>query len=182
VSNHDFWLPDSVLDRSLDAAEIRHTYGLPIPPPIPHKHWWSCYQIVERAMLRFRRALSTMPEGSPSRTRLEALWPDALAQLAVVARLCVEGSRTRITKRNPRRLAKRRRYRKKRELLIDEVLTILPSVEQFGDVAARAAFAAAIEESAEDFDAEHRQATDALAAITASLDELTALSREALDP
>jgi len=182
VSGHDFWLPDGTLDRSPDADLVRDSVGLPVPPRIANERWWRCYQVVERGMLRFRRALDTLPADSARRQRLELLWPGALAQLAAVADLCVEVTRTRITKRNPRRLARRRRARQRIEVLTEQVLAILPEVEQFGDVAARAAFAAAIDESADDFDAEHRQATDALAAITASLDELTALSREALDP
>ena len=182
MSGHDSWLPDGTLDRSPSADLVRDACGLPIPPHIAHERWWRCYQVVERGMLRFRRALDTLPVDSVPRQQLEKLWPNALAQLAVVAELCVEATRTRVTKRNPRRLANRRRYRRRLELLSDQLLAIMPSVEQFGDVAARAAFATAIDESAEDFDAEHRLAADALAAITTSLDELAALSREALDP
>ncbi len=173
-------LPDGTLGRSASAQAIRDDAGLPYPPHIPNGDWWDCYQLVERALLRYRRAVGTLPDGSPHRARLDALWPDALAQLGVVTSLCVAGVSERTRKRNPRRLTQRRRQQQRRHVLAGQLRAIVPEVERFGDAAARIAFGAAIDTAAGEFGAEVRRAEDALTALTAGLDELMILNRKAL--
>lgn len=182
MNEYRFWLPDDKLDRSPAADEIRADAGLPFPPDLPQNDWWKQYQLVERALLRFRRAVEALPADSPRRAKLESFWPDAVAQLNVVAKHCAEGSRGPIRKRNPRRLALRRTQKRRQQLLFKQLAATVVAMERFGDVAARAAFTAAIGAASTDPDADLREAKDALTSVTTALDDLAALSRDALDP
>lgn len=171
MSSHEFWLPDTRLDASPDADHVRRTFGLPMPPKLPRNPWQEWYQLIEGSMLRYRRAMAALPEGSPPRQRLESLWPSALEQLDLVTTLCIRGAR------NDRRRLPRSKRRNTRGELNARLAAIVKAVERLGDTAAAAAFnyaldAASAQTNLVDVD-------DALAGVVAALDEL---NRASFDP
>jgi hypothetical protein len=171
VSSHEFWLPDSALDNSSGANQYRLDLGLPLPPELPQARWREWYQLVEGAILRYRRALRSLPQGSPPRDRLESLWPSALEQLDLVTALCVRGAR-----HERRRLPRSKRGNTRAETNAT-LAAITEAVERLGDTAAATAFNYALDAaSTETYLVE---VDDALAAVVAALDEL---NRTSFDP
>jgi hypothetical protein len=181
-------LPSGRLDRSKDAARIRRTAGLPAPPTrleLPDNNWWFLYQLIERSVLRYLRALSALPPGSPTKTQLTALRAAALAQLDTVATLCRQGWSTRPMGARQTRVHRRRHRNREqtRKRIEHELMGVATSMEDFGDAAAAIAFDHALD-ALSDADGQRRAVAveDSLRGIAAALDDLTALSREKLDP
>lgn len=177
-------LKAGLLPRDEAANTVRVEAGLPLPPSwfeLSDENWWQPYQRVERALLRYSRAMSTLPAGSARRAQLAALWPSALDQLATVRALCDDGSRIHVpAKRNLRRRRQRRKLRAARDQVLVELRAIVLAMERFGDSAAAVAFNYAIDAGDDELDITGME--DALSSVAATLDELSVLNREALDP
>jgi hypothetical protein len=187
-STENWLLPSGRLDRSKDGDRIRKVAGLPKPPTrleLPDGDWWRLYQLIERSVLRYLRALAALPPGSPGRAKLAALRTDALAQLDTVGALCRQGWKARpMGARQSRAQVRQQRNRLRTKKRIEHQLTeVATSMEEFGDAAAAIAFDQALD-ALSDADGQRRAIAveDSLRGIAAALDDLTALSRDALDP
>jgi len=182
-------LPSGRLDRSPEADEIRWMAGLPAPPVrqrLPSdSEWWTLYQLIERSVLRYLRALAALPPGAAGQAKLAALRPAALAQLDAVAALCRQGWNARPLggRQTRRQLHNRRKREQVRRRIENELMTVSAAMEEFGDAAAALVFDHALDALA-DADGQRRAEAveDALRGITVALDELTVLSQELLDP